>query len=406
MNKKKATAKVIKQIDLFATCPKGLEQLLEEELISLGANTCKQTVAGVRFRASMAIAYKVCLWSRLANRILLSLGSFPVQDARDLYQAVARINWQDHLDPNGTLRVDFNGKSESINNTQFAAQTVKDAIVDQFKSKLGCRPSVDKLSPDVRINGVLRKGYVALSIDLSGESLHRRGYRLEVAAAPLKENLAAALLLRAKWPEIAKQGGSLVDLMCGSGTLLIEGYLMAADIAPGLFRKQFGFHRWKQYQEALWLELVEEATQRAERGKQELKSQFHGFDKEPDYLEQAQANVNTIALTPYIQLELADIAQNSFLPSKGLGLCIINPPYGERMSDVENLYTLYRALSDKLKKDFLGWEAAIFTGNAEVARRMGLRAYKKYALFNGSIPCQLLLFHVQQEWFIDKDERP
>ncbi len=389
----------------FATCPKGLEGLLQEELDKLGAKTTKQTVAGVTFSGPLDLAYRACLWSRFANRILLPLSTFPVDDAESLYRGAGYIQWLRHMSVDTTFIVNFTGTSESINHTQFAAQTIKDAIVDQFRDIKGERPSVDKADPDLRINAILRRGYVTISIDLSGESLHRRGYRLDAGAAPLKENLAAAILQRANWPEIAKQGGSLLDPMCGSGSLLIEGVLMAADIAPGLYRKKFGFQGWKQYEEKTWIKLIEEAEVRAVKGKQSMLSTIHGVDVCDDYILQARANIRRVGLESFIQLTCADINQLSNKDiDKTYGLCICNPPYGERLEDEDTLLPLYRTLSKKLKENFLNWEAAILTGNTEVARRMGLRAFKKYALFNGAIPCQLLLFHIKPEWFIDATE--
>lgn len=275
-----------------------------------------------------------------------------------------------------------------------------------LEKKVGRRPSVAKVDPMVRINVVLRKGYATVSIDLSGESLHKRGYRLEGAAAPLKENLAAAILIRANWPQIAKNGGSLVDPMCGTGTLLIEGFLIAADIAPALTRKRFGFQGWKKYNSKLWEKIFQEAEARSKKGKQQLLSTFHGFDIDPQSISQAKNSVYRAGIANFIKFQELEIKQ---LFAKNVqrmnGLCIVNPPYGERLHEQEDLLPLYRLLAYKLKENFLNWEAAVFTGNVEIAKNMGLRAYKKYAFYNGTIPCQLLLFHIKPEWFIDKERR-
>lgn len=387
----------------FATCPKGLELLLEDELKSLGATFTKQTVAGVNFKGDMDVAYKACLWSRFANRILLPVSHTPITTGNDLYTAANKIKWYEHLDVDATFRVDFTGVYSEITNSHFGAQKIKDAIVDQFRNKFNRRPSVEKRNPMVRINAMLRKGYVTLSIDLSGESLHKRGYRVEGASAPLKENLAAALLHRANWPKLAQEGGSLVDPMCGTGTLLIEGVLIAADIAPGLLRKQFGFHGWKKYNEKLWQKLYEDALARAKQGKLTLHSTFHGFDIDDRAINQARACLARANLSHFVELDVKEIKYlTTHDIKKKFGLCITNPPYGDRLEEQENLLPLYRMLAYKLKENFLNWEAAIMTGNVEITKKIGLRAYKKYALFNGTIPCELLLFHIKPEWFVNK----
>lgn len=228
----------------FATCPKGLEALLQTELTTLGASQTRSTAAGVYFEGAIECALKACLWSRLANRILLPLGSEAVSSDYDLYSAAYTLPWEDHLSPSTTFAVDFTGTNSAIQNTQFGAMRVKDAIVDRLRDKTGQRPNINRHQPDIRINARLAKNKVHISLDLSGESLHRRGYRQAQGAAPLKENLAAALLIRAGWPAIAQQGGQLIDPCCGSGTFLIEAALMAGNIAPGLFREHFGFEAW------------------------------------------------------------------------------------------------------------------------------------------------------------------
>ena len=219
---------------LFASCPKGLEELLASELESLGAEQVRLTIAGVYAEGSLSFAYKVCLWSRLANRIFLPLDKFEVHSADDLYEGVKSIPWHEHLTPRQSIAVDFIGSNDAIRHTQFGAQRVKDAVVDTLQARYNDRPDVDLRNPDIRINVHLSRDKANVSLDLSGDSLHKRGYRSAMVAAPLKENLAAAVLIRAGWPDIAKQSGSaLVDPMCGSGTLLIEGAMIAADIAPG-----------------------------------------------------------------------------------------------------------------------------------------------------------------------------
>ena len=231
---------------LFASTPKAMENILADELTQLGAEDVQPKMAGVTFQGDLEMAYRACLWSRTANRILLPLSSFEVTSKEDLYEAVKKINWFDHFKPDDTFAVSFSAKnSQAINNSHFGSLVVKDAIVDQMRAKFHKRPSVNTIKPNIRINVYLNTESAQLSLDLSGESLHRRGYREANVEAPIKENLAAAMLLRSGWAEMAKQGGTLIDPMCGSGTLLLEGAMIAADYAPGLLRDYFGFLGWK-----------------------------------------------------------------------------------------------------------------------------------------------------------------
>ena len=211
-----------------------------DEATGLGLAEAREQVAAIRGRGDLETAYRLCLWSRLANRVLLVLKRFPVQNADDLYQGVLEVDWHDHLSPTGSLAVEFSGHGSGIDNTHFGALKVKDAIVDKLRTANGERPSIDKVSPDLRIHLRLEKGEAILSLDLAGHSLHQRGYRLQQGAAPLKENLAAAILLRAGWPRIAAEEGALADPMCGVGTFLVEAAMMAADIAPNLKRERWG----------------------------------------------------------------------------------------------------------------------------------------------------------------------
>jgi 23S rRNA (guanine2445-N2)-methyltransferase / 23S rRNA (guanine2069-N7)-methyltransferase len=252
-------------MDFFATTAKHLESLLETELRGLGATHVKRVRAGVGFAGDLALAYRVCLWSRVANRVLLPLRSFPAPDPEKLYGGVKQIRWSDHLDAGRTMAVDFSASRSQITHTQYGALKVKDAIVDQLRSVSGERPSIDVKAPDVRVNVYVLEDVATVGIDLSGTSLHQRGYRDEGAPAPLKENLAAALLLLAGWPEKAAAGQSLLDPMTGSGTLPIEAALIASDTAPGLGRKHHGFLRWKGHDAAAWEKLLAEAQARRKR---------------------------------------------------------------------------------------------------------------------------------------------
>ncbi len=387
-------------LNFFATCPKGIEALLAEELRTFGAEEVKETRAGVAFTGTLATAYRTCLWSRLASRVLLTLARFPAASAEALYAGVQNIRWGEHLDAHGTLAVDFSGTGSGITHSRFGALKVKDAIVDQLRDEAGARPSVDTERPDVRVNVYLYRDEAVLSLDLAGESLHRRGYRSEAVEAPLKENLAAAILLRANWPAIAKQGGAFVDLMCGSGTLPIEAALIAGDIAPGLTRDYYGFLRWKQYDAALWAELTAEAEARREAGLATLPP-VRGYDHEARAVRYARENVAGAGLSDYIVITrrgLSDCVPEDARP----GLIVVNPPYGERIGEASELPALYAELGTQLKKNFPGWRAAVFTGNPEFGKHMGLRANRYHTLFNGAIECRLLHFEITEAAVVEE----
>jgi 23S rRNA (guanine2445-N2)-methyltransferase / 23S rRNA (guanine2069-N7)-methyltransferase len=381
----------------FASCPKGIEGILAGELTTLGADATRETVAGVYFDGSLASAYRVCLWSRLANRVLMPLGRFDVSDADSLYRALQTIKWDDCLSVRESFAVDFSGQSQEIRNTQFGAQKSKDAIVDWFKDACGDRPSVQKRDPDVRINVRLSKDKIIVALDFSGGSLHRRGYRQRGGEAPLKENLAAAILLRADWPGIAARGGALIDPMCGSATLLLEAAMMSADIAPALAREQFGFEHWKGHNPAQWAAIVQDATARAARGREAQLPEIRGYDADPEVIRKAQENIASIGLEKVVRVScrsLADLQKPSHMPLP-LGLLVCNPPYGERLGEKESLAYLYRQLGEGMLREFAGWQAAIFTADIALGKATGLRSYKRYALFNGALPSSLLLFDLE-----------
>ena len=384
-------------LNLLATCPKGIEGLLADELTALGAEPGKTTVAGVYFSADQATAYRVCLWSRLANRVILLLArEAMIETAEQVRDVVARIAWSQHLAPGKTLAVDFHGRSDHIRHTRFGAQTVKDGVVDALQLGGRERPNVDTKAPDLRIYAHLHRANLSLGIDLSGESLHRRGYRRDVGHAPLKENLAAALLVRAGWPERAKAGEPLIDPLCGAGTLLIEAALMAADQAPNLNRERFGFHGWAGHQNAVWSELKREAEARASIGRKRCKTELMGFDQSPAALTAAKSNAMRAGIPALITLHgqsLAQLTRPETLTAEQ-GLLITNPPYGERLGELPELVQLYAQLGEKAKALFPGWTLAMFTGNPDLGHRLGLRAHKQYALKNGALDAKLLLMEI------------
>lgn len=383
----------------FATTPKGLESLLAAELAALGATEVRETRAGATFHGPLALAYRTCLWSRLANRILLPLAGFAASSPEAVYAGALAIAWEDHFGADDTLAVDFATVQSQISHSHYGALKVKDAIVDRFRARGGQRPSVEREQPSVRINVYLYRDHATVYLDLSGDSLHRRRYRSESVAAPLKENVACGALIRAQWPGLASQGGTLIDALCGSGTLLIEGAMMAADIAPGLMRGYYGFLAWRGHDAALWSELIEEADARRAAGLQRLSKSF-GFDADARAVEAARRNVAAARLSDYVVVEQRAVRNLRAPAGAAPGLVICNPPYGERLGDAETLMPLYAALGDKLKTEFAGWRAAVLTANPNLGKKMGLRARKRYTLYNGALECKLLCFDVAPEWFV------
>ena len=380
-----------------------METILTDELQTLGITNIKATMAGVGFQGDLETAYRACLWSRTANRILLVLSSFEVKTQEDLYNGVQQINWFEHINPEDTFAVSFSAKnSEAINNTHFGALKVKDAIVDQMRDKFQKRPSINTEQPNIRINVYLQGEHAQLSLDLSGESLHRRGYRDVNIRAPMKENLAAAMLLRCGWLEIAKQNGTLIDPMCGSGTLLLEAAMIAADYAPGLLREYFGFIGWKKHDAECWKKLRIEAFQRRKVGLEKLPI-IVGFDQNRHTINAALAHIANAGLQNKIHVERRDIKDAEPAESWQPGLLICNPPYGERLGDEQETADLYKKFGDSLKAHFIGWKAAMIISNPELGFRLGVRSQKPITFFNGALECKLLRLNIEESnFFIPK----
>ncbi len=395
-------------LPFFATCPKGMEDLLLTEVQNLNCIEYQQTVGAIYFTAPLSAAYRLCLWSRVANRVMLLLNepadSPPIASDLALYSAVAAVPWEDHMTGDTSFAVDFVGTNKIIVNTQFGAVRVKDAIVDRMRTKIGRRPDVNKQQPQLRIHARLAKGELQLGLDLSGTSLHQRGYRLDQGTAPLKENLAAGILLRAGWPELAQAQAVMIDPMCGSGTLLIEAALMARNIAPGLVRlrnglDQWGFSHWLQHSEPTWQELLADAKSRgrfATVGEQNEEIVYWGLDRDHKMLQLAKANAERAGVAAGIAFKQSEIRQ--FVrpePAAGkTGLLICNPPYGERLGELNELKQTYLDLAEVSKVQCPGWRLAVFTGNPELAREMRLRPKRVNKFFNGAIPCELYSYEL------------
>ncbi len=369
----------------FATVARGLEPIAAQELERLGAKDVRPDFTGVHFVGDIALLYRVNLWARTIFRVLFTLGEFPCPNADRLYQEVQNIDWEQYISPHNTLSVSATGGNEQLNHTHFTALQVKNAIVDQQRHQFGERSSVDTQEPDLSINVHIHKDRCVLSLDSSGTSLHRRGYRPAVGMAPLKETLAAALLEMSEWePSLP-----FLDPLCGSGTLPLEASLKALNIAPGVFRRQFAFERWLDFDADLWDGLLNEA-QSGELD--QLTAPIMGSDRDPDILVQARNNAQQCGIAQQITFNLTDIDLLEAPASSGVIIC--NPPYGERLGDAQELGDFYKLLGDVFKQRFQGWTAFVLTGNKELAKRVGLKASRRIPVYNGSIPCTLLKYEL------------
>ncbi len=392
-------------LQFFATTPKALEGILTDELRSFGITEFKATTAGVAFSGDLEMAYRVCLWSRVANRVLLVLSAFEVRSQDDLYRAIQAINWFEHFGAEDTFAVSFSSKNSTvITNSHFGALKVKDAIVDQMRDKFGVRPSINIERPNLRINIHLNGEKADLSLDLSGESLHRRGYRDVSIEAPMKENLAAAMLLRCGWAKLAAEGKSLLDPMCGSGTLLLEGAMIAADVAPALGRDYFGFLGWKKHDAECWQNLRRDAEWRKIVGMKKL-PMIVGFDKNKNTVNTALAHVENAGFKGKIHIERRDILDAKPPESWEKGLVVCNPPYGERLGDEAETAILYEQFGQTLRTNFVGWQAALIISNPELGFRLGIRSHKPITLFNGALECRLLRLSIEEKAFFVPKER-
>jgi 23S rRNA (guanine2445-N2)-methyltransferase / 23S rRNA (guanine2069-N7)-methyltransferase len=391
---------------LYVTAPAGTADLAAEELAACGVTDVKVERGGVACAGTLEHAYRACLWSRVANRVLLRLAEFPAPTPDALYDGVRTVDWGEHLSVAGTLAVDCTSTRSAITHTQFAALKVKDGIVDQFRERSGSRPSVDVDSPDVRVNLHIDRDVATLAVDLAGDSLHRRGYRGAQGAAPLKENLAAAVLLRAGWQKLAASDADelgFVDPMCGSGSLAIEAALIAADVAPGSLRNTFGFLRWRGHDEAVWQRLLEEAAQRRAVARIE-RFVFRAYDRDAAAVRATLDNATRAGLAKRVHAERCELADLPAAPAPH-GLLAVNPPYGERLGDVEALQRVYALLGEKLKAGYTGWQAAVLTGNPPLGREILIKAKRTHTMYNGPLECRLLRFDVEPKHFEQRHVR-
>jgi putative N6-adenine-specific DNA methylase len=369
----------------FATVARGLEVLAAQELEQLGAHAVTPGFCGVAFEGDHALLYRANLWARLPFRILVKLKTFPCQDAQDLYLGIQTLDWSQYLTPDFTLAVNATGKNQNLNHTHFTALQVKNAITDRQQETFGDRSNVDTQKPDVRINVFIDRDLCTVSLDSSGNSLHRRGYRSAVGAAPLKESLAAALIQLSGWqPEQA-----FYDPLCGSGTLPLEASLKALNIAPGLFRDRFGFETWPDFDLSLWEQLLQKAESSR---KESLTASIGGSDRDGGVVEQAITNAQHCGVGDQVWFAEIDLADVSAPATSGVLFC--NPPYGERLGQEIDLGAFYQLLGDVLKQRFKGWTAFILSGNKELSQSIGLKSSQRIPVYNGSLPCQLLKYEL------------
>lgn len=376
-------------LSYFATAPKGLTRYVVGELRTLGATQIQDFAAGVAFSGNLELGYRVCMWSRTSNRILVKIGEGQASDEAALYELARAINWDTHFAVDATFSVDYTAKGESFRHNQFCGLKIKDAIADYFRDRCGRRPSVDSKQPNIRINAFARAEQVTFYVDLSGASLHQRGYRRGRGEAPLKENLAAAVLLRADWPFIASKCGAFLDPMCGSGTLAIEAAMIAADRAPGLLRQAWGFDAWRGHSDDSWRKVVDEAKSRERECDSNRLPPIYASDQDGAALALARENASRAKVEKLIHFERRNLQQWD-RPLADFGLLVTNPPYGERLSDNHTLTPLYGQLGALINQPFKHWRYGVLAAESAPTHALGLQNARQDEFFNGALPCTLL----------------
>jgi putative N6-adenine-specific DNA methylase len=369
----------------FAPCPRGLEAALAQELTGLGAKGTASAEGGVGFEGELDLAYRANLESRIASRILWRVGGGAYRNERDLYALVQALDWPRLFVPSRSLRVDIAATGSRLQSLEFATLRVNDAVCDRFRDASGVRLSVDKGAPDVRVHAHLTEREATIYVDTSGEPLFKRGYRRDADSAPLRENLAAGLLALAQWtPQRA-----LLDPMCGSGTIVTEAAMVAADRAPGLSRT-FGFQKLAFYDGPTWQRIRQSAHDRQRPAPRE--PTLFASDNALAAVARPQTTLRAAKIEGFVHVERADVLMRS-APAPA-GLLLANPPYGVRLDDANALAALYPRLGDALKHRFTGWTAALFTGDLRLARLIGLAAQRRIPLWNGAIECRLFVFRI------------
>ncbi|RDV25965.1 bifunctional 23S rRNA (guanine(2069)-N(7))-methyltransferase RlmK/23S rRNA (guanine(2445)-N(2))-methyltransferase RlmL [Alteromonas aestuariivivens] len=369
---------------ILVTTSRGLDELLKQEVLNLvpGAEV-KVSPGTLMFEGTLEQAYTLCLWSRLANRVIWLLAEGKSDSADALYQCAQSVDWQQHMSHKHTLSVQFVGTNRAIKNTQFGAVRIKDAIVDQFNEELGHRPSVDRSQPDISIYARCQRDRLLLGLDLCGQSLHQRAYRQDTGSAPLKEHIACAMLMRSGWTD--NMQAPLIDVMCGSGTIAIEAAYIARNIAPGIKRDRWGFSHWLQHQPKTWDALLEKAFGAQRR----IEQPIYASDVSRKLVAIARKNADEAGVFNDIQFSVQDASKAS-PPTKQAGYLVSNPPYGERLGELAELIPLFAQWGRQLKEAWQGWQVTLLSSNRDLLRVLKLRAEKDYAMNNGPLECRLV----------------
>jgi putative N6-adenine-specific DNA methylase len=363
----------------FASAPRGLEPLLAEEITALGGRNVKAVAGGVAFAGDWPCCYRINFWSRTASRVLWQVGSFEYKNDTDIYSGAKAIDWLRYFKLDCTLRVNVTAQKSPLKSLEFATLRIKDAVCDRFRDELGRRPDVDRANPDVRVHAFLEGTHATLYLDTSGEPLFKRGWRHGVADAPLRENLAAGIIMLTGW----KPGEPLLDPMCGGGTLLVEAAAIARGRAPGA-RRSFGFEKLAHFDAATWAQVTRE------QGEKQPDLELFGSDTDPKALNAARRNLAEAGIERWVKLERSDVLERG-APAPA-GVLVMNPPYGERMGSADELAAFYPKLGDALKQRFAGWRCYVFTADLRLPKLIRLQPAKRTPLFNGALECRLYEF--------------
>ncbi|MBC3538209.1 class I SAM-dependent RNA methyltransferase [Rufibacter sediminis] len=380
-----AKSKSSGNFNMTATTLAGLEEVLAQELRDLGAQYVKVGVRAVTFSGNQYLLYQANICCRTAIRILKPFAQFKARDEKELYMKVREIDWDPYMSLNDTFAINAVVSRSTFEHSLYVSQLTKDAIVDQFREKTGRRPNIDVTTPDVRINLHMHENIVSLALDSSGDSLHRRGYRQQTNVAPLNEVLAAGILLLSGWDKRSP----LYDPMCGSGTFLAEAAMIAHNIAPGVYRRDYGFMRWPDYDAELYKRVYQDAISKEEA---DVEVDIFGSDVDPDFVEAAFQNMEYAELDQYVRIKELNFKE-AVKPSDQ-GIVVMNPPYGERIGEESEINGLYKMIGDTLKSNFQDWDACIFTGNLEAAKHIGLKPSRRIPLYNGPIECRLFKYEL------------
>ena len=368
---------------MLATTLFGLEEVLADELLKIGAKDIVKLKRAVSFSGDKGFMYKANYCLRTATRVLKPIQSFHIRDEEDLYTKVKKIKWEEYLDVMSTFAIDTSLKTHLFSHSQFISQKAKDAIADRFREKFDKRPSVDLERPWLRINIHVHDNNCIVSLDSSGSSLHKRNYRDKTNLAPLNEVLAAGMILLTGWDKKIP----FLDPMCGSGTIVTEAALIAGNIPPGYYREEYNFMTWKDFDKDLW-ELIKDACLKKIN---EHDVQILGSDLSPHVIKKAKQNIKEAKVEDMVKVSCEDFL--TLVKPAETGIIVMNPPYGERM-DKDNITELYKAIGDTLKKNWQGWTCWLITSNEEAMNAIGLRHTRRITLFNGGLECKYLKYEM------------